>query len=398
MVFMKYNTDTYRANPFTFGGLAQDDAFVDREPELAALAGDLRSGQDVVLLAPRRYGKSSLAFRAMQDAGAEGVLVAYCDLLRTPTKERLAGALARAIASDLLSPVDGLVERAAAVVRGLRVRPSLEIDPDGASVRFTFEAVRNRQDIDDTLERLLELPGEIAAERGRRVALVLDEFQEVVRLDPALPNLMRAVFQTQAEVAHVYLGSRQHVMATLFADRNEPFWRSARHMELGRIPHAPFAAFLAERFRATERDADTEAIDLLLELTDGHPYATQELAFFTWGRVPHGHHTRADDVRDGLGDVLRAEHNNLERIWDAATANERLVLLALRHGPVALFSEETRRTHGLPSATFVQRAAKGLVRDEVIERHPDGGYALAEPFLAPWLDRLSPTAWDEGDP
>lgn len=385
-----YNTLTYRENPFSFGALAQDDAFVDRERELAALLGDLRSGQDVVLLAPRRLGKSSLAFRAMQEAMREDVLVAYVDLLRTPTKERFAGALARAIADHLLSPVDGLLERAAAVIRGLRVRPSLEVDQDGASVRFTFERSRNGEDIDDTLEQLLELPGAIGAERGRRVALVLDEFQEIVRLDPTLPNLMRAVFQTQPAVAHVYLGSRPHVMAALFNDRNEPFWRSARQMPLGRIPRTPFKEFLAERFAATERGAEPAALDLLLELTDGHPYATQELAFFTWARVPHGHHARVVDVRDGLADTLRAEHNNLERIWETATTNERLVLLALRDRPASLFAEETRRTHGLPAATFVQRAAKGLLREEIVERQPDGRYAIAEPFLAQWLDRPGP--------
>ncbi len=386
----------YMENPFTFGALARKEAFIDREPELDALLGDLRSGQDVVLLAPRRYGKSSLALQAMRRAGEEEILVAYCDLLRTPTKERLAGALARAITDELMSPLEGILERAAAVIRGLRVRPSMEVDPDGLGVRFMFEPTRNSVDIDDTLERLFALPGEIGEERGRRTALVLDEFQEIVRLDPSLPNLMRAVFQTQPDVSHLYLGSKRHVMDALFNDRNEPFWRSARHMELGRIPPEAFGPYLRNRFAETERDADTGAVDLILEMTDGHPYATQELAFFTWGHVPRGHHTRTADVRSGLTDVLRAEHNNLERIWDTTTANGRLVLLALRSGPLNLFAEETRRTFGLPTSTFVQRASKGLLRDDIIEKQPDGRYAIAEPFLGHWLDRLSSSDWTEG--
>ena len=63
----------------------------------------------------------------------------------------------------------------------------------------------------------------------------MDEFQEVVEIDPHLPNLMRAVFQQQPEVAHVYLGSKRHVMERIFNDENEPFWRSAKTIELG--PH-----------------------------------------------------------------------------------------------------------------------------------------------------------------
>ena len=51
-------------NPFTFGALALDEAFTDREDELKELAVDIRNGQDVLVFAPRRYGKSSLVLRA----------------------------------------------------------------------------------------------------------------------------------------------------------------------------------------------------------------------------------------------------------------------------------------------------------------------------------------------
>src|SRR5262249_10278606 len=146
----------------------------------------------------------------------------------------------------------------------------------------TFDATRRQEDIDDTIERLLELPGRIAAERKRQVVLVFDEFQEVVKLDPAFPNLMRAVFQTQPEVGHVYLGSRRHVLDSIFSDRNEPFWRSARRMDIGPIPEPLFAAFVRDRFSTTGREIDAEAATYLVDVTKGQPYATQELAYFTW--------------------------------------------------------------------------------------------------------------------
>jgi hypothetical protein len=377
----------YNENPFTFGALALGDAFVDREAELASLGSDLRSGQDVVVLAPRRYGKSSLVLRAMQKATRAGVLVAYCDLLRTPTRERFASSLAKAIFDGLASPTGQLAERAGSLFRGLRVRPVMEIDPDDGGLRFSFHAARNAPDIDDTIDRLLELPGELAAERKKRVALVLDEFQEVVRIDETLPNRMRAVFQTQPEVGHVYLGSKRHVLERIFNDRNEPFWRSARQMEIGRLPTEALGAHIRARFQAGERDIDDDALAMLLDVTDGHPYATQELAFFTWAQVPHGHAAHAADVEVALRDVLRAEHNNLARLWDAATRTERLVLLALRPGPASLYAEETRSAAGLPAPTFVQRAVTSLVREDVVEKSRDGRYRIAEPFLAEWLMR-----------
>lgn len=372
-------------NPFAFGALALDRMFGDRERELAELTRDMRNGQDVVLVAPRRYGKSSLALRAIQQVAADGVLVAYCDLMRTPTKERFAASLAATIVENLDSPVGQLLDRAAALFRGLRLRPVIEVDPDDASLSFSFQASRRPEDIDDTIETLLELPGAIGAERRRRVVVVFDEFQEVVKLDAAFPNLMRAVFQTQPEVAHVYLGSKRHVLESIFSDRNEPFWRSARRMDLGPIPEPEFAEFVRARFSETGRELDAAGAAHLVSITRGHPYATQELAYFTWELVPVGTAGAGDDVDAALETVLRSEHNNLTRIWELATRNERLVLLALATEPLSLYAEQTRARFGLPAATFVQRAVRALVREDVVEKDPDGRYRIAEPFLAEWV-------------
>ena len=77
---------------------------------------------------------------------------------------------------------------------------------------------------------------------------MLDEFQEVADIDPRLPRLMRAVFQAQPEVAHVYLGSKRHMMRRIFSDANEPFWRSAKQIELGVIAPAHFRGYIRRRF------------------------------------------------------------------------------------------------------------------------------------------------------
>jgi hypothetical protein len=275
-------------NPFTFGDLALDDAFTDREDEIRELVSDMRNGQNVLVYAPRRYGKSSLVLRAAQEAMRRKVLVGYCDLMMTPTKERLAGALAKTLYSDIASPVGQAFERAAELFRSLRVRPSIEVDPSDGSLRFSFQVGRRRADIDDTIERLLELVGELAADRKRRVVIVFDEFQEIIALDKRFPNLMRAVFQAQPEVGHVYLGSKRHLLERIFNDRNEPFWRSAKQLEIGPISPAAFAPFLRDRFVATGKGITDEGLDLLLELTAGHPYGTQELAYFVWELLPAG--------------------------------------------------------------------------------------------------------------
>ena len=375
-------------NPFIFGALALDEAFTDREDELKELAADIRNGQDVLVFAPRRYGKSSLVLRAAQQALQRKVLVAYSDLMKTPTKERFAGALAKTIYEDLASPVGQAVERATSLFRGLRVTPTIEVDPEDASLRFSFEPGRGRgPGIDETIERLLELPGKIGAERKRRVALIFDEFQEVLKLDPQFPNLMRAVFQTQPEVAHIYLGSKRHVLETIFNDRNEPFWRSAKRVEIGMIPPAKFASYIRKRFDDTDRGIRDAALERLLGSTGGHPYGTQELAYFVWGRVPTGHFANLDDVEWALTQVLRSEHNHFAKIWEDATHNERLLMIALADEPSGAHGEDYRARHGLPSASHVQRAVGQLVKEELVGRDASGAYQIIEPFFAEWVKR-----------
>ncbi|HEU4448980.1 MAG TPA: ATP-binding protein [Gaiellaceae bacterium] len=375
-------------NPFTFGALALDRAFTDREAELDELKRDMRNGQDVLVFAPRRYGKSSLVLRAAQEAMREGVLVGYCDLMKTPTKERLAAALAKSIYSDLHGVVGGAVERAAGLFRGLRVTPTMEVDPIDASLRFTFHAGRRRAEIDETIEALLALPGRIATERGRRVVLVFDEFQEVLSLDPGFPNLMRAVFQSQPQVGHVYLGSKRHVLERIFEDANEPFWRSAKRLEIGPIEPAAFAAFLRERFDETEKGIDDEALARVLEATGGHPYGTQELAYFLWELVPRGHFARLADVEHAVEQALRSEHNHFANLWDDAPHAQRLLMLALADEPTgSIYAAGYAERHDLPAKATLQRAIGALVTKEIVGRGREGDYRIIEPFFADWLRR-----------
>jgi hypothetical protein len=373
-------------NPFRFGALALDDAFTDREDELAELISDVLNGQDVVIFAPRRYGKSSLVWRLSQNAIAQGVLVAHVNLMTAPTKEKLAEKLAETIHDDVASVLFRARERLR-VFAGLRITPVVTVDADTGKLGFSFTAGRQPQDVDATLERLLELPGQLAAERERKVALVFDEFQEIVDIDPDLPKLMRTVFETQPAVAHVYLGSKRHMMERIFNDENEPFWRSAKQMELGVIAPPLFRGYIEERFAATGRRVGVDVVDRVLAATHGHPYATQELCYFVWEETPEGWEAGLDNYEVALDKLLRSEHAHFSLVWEKAARAQRLVLQALADEAGRPLGREYRHRHGLPGASTVQRALEALVKDELVAKDGRGEYRLAEPFLAEWLRR-----------
>jgi uncharacterized protein len=371
------------SNPFRFGALALDDAFADRASELKELTGDALAGQDVVLFAPRRLGKSSLVWRASQQLLRRRALVAQVDLMTTPTLGRFADKLAQSIHEDLASPLFRARERLR-IFQGLRVTPTITIDPNDGALSFSFTAAVGTADMLATIERLLELPGQLAGERNRRVVLVLDEFQEIVDIDHTLPRMMRSVFQRQPEVSHIYLGSRRHTLERIFNDENEPFWRSAKRVELGPIEPDAFRPFIAQRFEQTTREIDADGLDLVLAITRGHPYATQELCYFVWQRVEPGAVAAAAEVRGALGDVLRSEDAHFAGVWDNASPHQRILLqaLALEEGPP--FAGEYRRRHRLPGTSSVQRSLQRLEQAELVQRS-GGNVRISEPFLAEWL-------------
>jgi len=373
-------------NPFRYGEIVSGSFFTDREHELADLVSDALSGQNVVIISPRRYGKTSLVLNARERLTAAGALVSYVDLLRVATLNELANELATALYNGIVAPVERLKHQAGQIFASLPVRPKLTINPNG-TWGVELAVSEQRHDAEDLLEKLLELPQSVARERKRRIVLVLDEFQQVVEIDEHLPALLRSVFQTQADVAHIFLGSRQHLMRQVFTDRNQPLYRSARSLPLGIIPAADFAVFIRERCRASHVAIDQQAVDRILSITSCHPHDTQELAHFAWALARDADGRITTSVVDAALDrVVAAEDAHYTTLWESLTLAQRRVLLAIARDPGRqLFAEPFRRTHRLGAASTVQTALERLLEREIVEGASTRGFSLPDVFLRAWL-------------
>lgn len=375
------------ANPFRYGAVARGEYFTDRERELATLVADVRGGQDVVVISRRRIGKTSLVEAAIADLRSEGMLVAYLDLLGSPSKEEFADDLAQALADGLLSPLERTAEKIRGWFSQLVIQPRVTVGEDGRP-RFEFLGYERREDADALLDGLLALPGRVADE-GHRVCVVLDEFQEIVALDPKLPGQLRAAFQQQAEIAHVYLGSKRHLMEPLFMEHGAPLFRSAKPMPLGPIAPAAFIGFLRDRFAIGDVPVSDDALEQILSLTGGLPYETQEVCSYVWAEA-RLRDVPVDDelIAVALEALVDAESARYTAIWDRLRPRQRALLLALARESGPVFSEEYRRRHRLGSASTVQRALGALEKLDLIDSNEAGGQALADLFMRLWLRRV----------
>jgi hypothetical protein len=377
------------ANPFRYGGVARNLFFANREDELRLLKDAAQSGQNVVVISPRRFGKTSLVDRSVGQLRREGVLVAYLDLFRAPTKERLADELAQALYDGLVSRVERAVKRAGSFFAHLPVAPRVTVTEDGRPA-VGFVVFERKRDVDRTIAGLLEMPGNIARESGRRVVLVLDEFQEIVSIDRALTGVMRAIFQEQDEVSHVFVGSKRHLMEMLFMDKSEHLYRAAKPLPLGPIPIDKFARWVRRRFDASGVGAAPEIVNRILALTGGRPYETQELCSFVWEQARAEGTIATEGVLErALVRLIEAESARYAAIWDSLSPHQRLLLQAIAVEGTAIYSDEYRRRHKLGSASSVTTSMKALAEKELVAGS-GGNREVADVFLCEWLRRPAP--------
>ena len=84
-------------NPFQFGGLVDDPYFINRSRELSDIKTSLVHGQNLMIYAPRRYGKTSLIKKVAREMESNGHPVIYLDFFRIFSKARFVELFAQSI-------------------------------------------------------------------------------------------------------------------------------------------------------------------------------------------------------------------------------------------------------------------------------------------------------------
>ncbi|HUA94366.1 MAG TPA: hypothetical protein VMB82_02435 [Acidimicrobiales bacterium] len=368
-------------NPFRYGSPVSAPHFAGRVAELDALVDRMENGINVVVTAPRRFGKTSLL-----NEGAGRVLTAVgcvvrANLLRTPSLD----ALASRLTSEAYHLPGGAWRRAAQAVpeflSRLRFRPTVAFDDSGHPV-FTFSGGVTAPAASQLLEDVYQLLDEMA--HRHPAVLMLDEFQAITDLDGSLPRLLKALADQYPAVSLVMAGSKQHLMEALVLSNGAPLYHMAERIALGPIEEDVMVRFLRNRARAGHKPMTAAAARGICELAGPIPYDIQRLAYEVYAGV--GDSIDVDVVDSALERVVAHEDEaHAERFSTLAVGQRRvLVVLAQRGGVERPQSSELARATGYANPAGVAKAMAALVDDEiVIER--GGTYEVADPFFRAWL-------------
>jgi hypothetical protein len=360
-------------NPFQTSGPVRPADMIDRDEEAREL-GDLAvGGHSVRLVAPRRYGKTSLLGRVLAEAAADGMPTAHVDLLGVLTLAGIVTRIERAYAESLRGAIR---KTADAILRSWNVGVSL----GGGGFAVSFRS-NPRVDVESVLLRLLELPSRLAARTGQRCVIALDEMQDILRVEGA-DGIVRSVIQYQVDDAsYLFAGSSPSLMSRLFDSPSRPLLDHALPHELSPLRASDAAVFIEERFGRTGRDPGS-ALDPLLEFVRGHPQRTMLLAHHLWAVTPRGVTADEGAWTEALDRAARGARAVLEARWHALPANEQRIAVALATGAGSVYDADVYRSVGLKRGS-IDRALAGLEgRGEAIR---DTGWELTDPLLEHWL-------------
>jgi hypothetical protein len=378
-------------NPFVYGEIVAAGAFADRDEEYHRLTEDLRAGQKVFLISPRRYGKSSLIRRSLDALAKERVLTVTFTVAGSSSYVGFLEAYAQALLS-VDTPAARLRQWAGELLR--TVRPEITVDASGpgtASVSLSFPTVRTPRDAERLAAEVFALPGRIAAARKRPVAIALDEFQAITAFEDEkvkVEDALRAAVQQQREVGYVFAGSEPSLMDRLISPKR-PFYKAGPVMRLQKIDAEEFGDWIDARFAKTGFKPEAGLGAAVVDLADNVPYDVQRLAHETWDDVrASGRKTATlEDLHTTLTRMLRQQGLVYEEQWQRLTLAQRAVLraLVLEQGR-ELLSASVRQRHRLSGASSVQSSLAALVREDIVMR--DGPrYLLTDSLYREWIAR-----------
>lgn len=366
-------------NPFHYGTPAEGEHFAGREQELAALLSRMRTGINVVVVSPRRYGKTSLLLRAERELASDRATVVHANVLRS----RDLGAFASQLATQAFRSPGGRWHRARQAVpeflRRLRAQPVVTFEDEHP--KFAFDTRLSAPDADEVLADIYALLADLA--KRRPAALVLDEFQAIVELGAHLPALLKALADAHSSVSLVLAGSRRHLMEQLVSASSAALHGMAEPLTLGALPHDVMTAHLRARSASARKPMSDAIAQSIVELAGPVPNDIQRLAYEAFDAASTAIDARAVDA--GLAAAVAHDAATYAERYELLPPGQRRVLSTLADAPTdrPASAALTHRT-GLANASSVRRALDALEDRELVTRHGTT-VEVADPFFAAWL-------------
>ena len=380
--------------PFRVGGLVEPPYFVGREEELETLSQNIRSqAQNLLVLAPRRYGKSSLLHNLKLRLEAdENLLIPYVNCREMTTYADFHRVAVTALLAEFERKrrVRGLLEVFRLSAKEKVLTALRQVEEIGGSVGEVGKGyLRFREQEIDEMELVREafrFFRSFSKEKGMRIAFLMDEFQEISSFNGVLFNLLKKELDENPDTRYVFSGSSVRMLSSIFLSEEAPLYLMVGRHRMEPLDQDEVAGFVAQRLAVAGLHVSKKAARLFYTLTGGIPFYVQKLGLLTVQEAQLQSLLKIADatVNSAFERMLDELDSEFETRWTSRfSVQQRQIVRTLADlGEARL----TDIAGGMGAATTDISSAVRRLRDMMVIQTDDGGVnSLVDIVFAAWL-------------
>ena len=356
--------DLSMKNPFKYGTIVEDEFFTDRISELKEIHRLLASENHLILISPRRFGKSSLVAKAIRELKRPSLSLNLQNVINVED-----------FASKLLRELFRLypLERVKHLMTHFRIVPTVSTNPMTNGIDVSFQPVINSMVLIEDAMALLEK----VSKENKRLVVVFDEFQEIMTIRKGLDKQLRSIMQEHQHLNYILLGSQESMMTEIFEKKKSPFYHFGKLMHLDKIPYNDFKEYISLRLPLKDKSLLDGIVDEILSFTNLHPYYTQQLSSQVWELMTYeGIITHV--VRQSIELIIHSHDLDFERLWQNFNRTDRFIMPSLSKSNNPLQNRKIST-----STTF--SGIKRLIKAGYVIRTKE--YEIEDPFFKEWIFR-----------
>lgn len=368
-------------NPFIVLGKIEPELFCDRVKESERLIKSVTNGNNLVLISPRRMGKTGLIqFCYGKPEIKNNYYTVFLDILHTANLSEFTYFLGKAIYEALLPRSRKMAK---AFLQALKsIAGTFGFNPFSGTPTFSMEMGDIAQP-EYTLEEIFHYLD--TADKPCIVAI--DEFQQIIKYpEKNIEALLRGHIQQIHNCNFIFAGSERHILQEMFLSASRPFYHSTDMLELQAIPSDIYVPFIEKLFKKRKRQIKTENIEKVYNLFKGHTFYVQKTFNEAFASTPEGKECTLETLKQALDNVIEANNTIYKEILSNIPEKQKEVLCAIAKEGEAeqLTSSSFIKKHSLSSASSVQSAVKKLLEKDMITQI-DKTFSLTNKLLALWI-------------
>jgi len=368
---------------FIYGVSVVGENFTDRVKETSRLMKDFENGQNVILISPRRMGKTSLVRRVQQQINSETTKVVYIDIYDCRSELDFYRKFASSILSSVATKTDQVLDLAKRFLTSLVPKLTFSPSPDSD---FSLSLGLNLKDNEESQD-ILNLPERIATKLGIHIVICIDEFQQIGEMPDSLTlqKRLRSQWQLQEHTSYCLFGSKRHMLMKLFGDKRMPFYQFGDTIYLEPIPTKDWVPFICQKFEQHGMLISESLATSICEKVQNHSSYVQQLA---WNVMLNTEHEVTEEIiEEGLNETIRQNIPLFQEQIKELSSFQMNYLRALCQGIHSGFTSKTNldRFH-LGAKSNINRLHTSLIEKELIEARQGGDYLL-DPIFEQWFSR-----------